>query len=124
MQVFQEDSERLLPNAFKVDHPSLTQDNLKEIYKDRITEYMYVEKDGLNCMQRFLKREKIDSSTKFLSGLINFIWGSYVYQMGQVNYWWRTSPPPPLLAPLWLEEHLKPILCKWIDEQMALSSSG
>ena len=123
MQVIQED-ERPLPNAFKVDHPCLTQDNLKEIYKHRITEYMYVEKDGLNCMQRFLKREKIDSSTKCLSGLINFIWGSYAYQMGQVNYWWKTSPPPPLMAPMWLEEHLIPIVSKWIDEQMALSSSG
>jgi len=114
--------DRELPNAYKVQHPVLSQDNLKEIYKQRITEYMYLEKDSLNCMQRYLKREKLDSSTKSLSDLINFVWASYVYYMGQTNYWWKTSPPPPLLAPVWLEEHLKPILSKWIDA--ALSSSG
>ena len=120
----EDDAQQPLPNAYKVDHPSLTQDNLKNIYKHRIAEYIYREKGGLNCMQRYLKQAKLDSSTKFLSGLINFIWGSYAYEMGQINYWWKTSPPPPLLAPVWLEEHLKPILSKWIDEQMALSSSG
>ena len=121
MSVFQEGN---LPNAYKVENPCLTQGDLKDIYKVRITEYIYKEKDGLNCLQRYLKREKVDSSTKFLSGLINFIWGSYVYEMSQKNYWWKTSPPPPLLAPVWLEEHLNPILSKWIDEQVALSSSG
>ena len=75
-------------------------------------------------MQRYLTREKLDSSTKFLSKLINFIWRSYAYDMGKINYWWKTSPPPPLIAPVWLEEHLQPILAEWIDEQMALSSSG
>ena len=120
----QEIQDRPLPNAYKSDHPSLTQENLKEIYKNRITEYMYNEKEGLNCMQRYLTREKLDSSTKFLSGLINFIWGSYAYDMGNINYWWKTSPPPPLMAPVWLEEHLTPILSKWIDKHMALSSSG
>ena len=119
-----QDSQDPLPNAYKGEYPCLTQNNLKDIYKQRITEYMYSKKEGLNCMQRYLKREKLDSSTKFLSGLINFIWGSYVYQMGQTNYWWSTSPPPPLMAPVWLEEHLQPVLSKWIDEQMALSSSG
>ena len=121
-ELLENDSQNLLPNAYKADHPCLTQDDLKEIYKHRISEYIYREKGGLNCMQRYLKREKLDSSTKFLSGLINFIWGSYAYEMGQINYWWRTSPPPPLMAPVWLEEHLKPILSKWIDA--ALSSSG
>lgn len=103
---------------------TLAQDTLKEVYKHRITEYMYIKKDGLNCLQRYLQQENIDSSTKFLSGLINFVWGSYAYDMGQKNYWWKTSPPPPVLAPVWLEEHLNPILCDWIDEQLASSSSG
>ena len=103
---------------------SVADDSLKEIYKKRITEYMYTEKGGLNCMQRYVTRENIDSSTKYLSELINFIWRSYAYDMGKINYWWKTSPPPPLIAPVWLEEHLHPIVAEWIDEQMALSSSG
>ena len=98
--------------------------NLKENYKMRITEYMYTEKEGLNCMQRYVTRENLDSSTKCLSELINFIWRSYAYDMGKINYWWKTSPPPPRIAPVWLEEHLQPIVAEWIDEQMALSSSG
>ena len=110
--------EMTLPSAY------LMQDTIKETYKNRITDYIYNEKDGLNCMQQFLKREKLDSSTKFLSNLINFIWVSYAYEMGKINHWWKTNPPPPLIAPVWLEEHLKPIVSKWIDEQMALSSSG
>ena len=114
--------DRELPNAYKGEHPLLTQGNLKEIYKQRITEYMYTQKDGLNCLENYKQRGSLDSSIKCLSGLINFVWASYVYHMGQTNYWWKTSPPPPLLAPVWLEEHLKPILCKWIDA--ALSSSG
>jgi hypothetical protein len=96
----------------------------KEIYKQRITEYMYREKDGLNCLKRYLNQEKLDSSTQFLAGLITFIWRSYAYDMGQQHYWWKTTPPPPLLAPVWLEEHLKPLVSKWIDEHLALSSSG
>ena len=102
----------------------MAEDNLKENYKKRIIEYMYTEKGGLNCMQTYLSREKLDSSTKFLSGLINFIWRSYANDMGKINHWWKTSPPPPLMAPVWLEEHLHPMMSKWIDEQMALSSSG
>lgn len=104
--------------------PNLPDNNTRKNYKNRITEYMYTEKGGLNCMQRYLTREKLDSSTKFLSELINFIWRSYAYDMGKINYWWKTSPPPPLIAPVWLEEHLQPIVAEWIDEQMALSSSG
>jgi hypothetical protein len=119
MSVFQDGE---LPNAYKGEHPLLTQSNLKEIYKQRICEYMYIQKDDLNCMQRYAKLVPLDSSTKCLSAMINYIWGSYVYHMGQTNYWWKTSPPPPLLAPVWLEEYLKPILSKWIDA--ALSSSG
>ena len=99
---------------------SLTQ----EIYKQRITEYMYKEKNGLNCLKQYLNQEKLDSSTQFLSGLITFIWRSYAYDMGQKHYWWKTNPPPPLLAPVWLEEHLTPLVSKWIDEHLALSSSG
>ena len=96
----------------------------KDKYKQDITEYMFREKDGVNCLKRYVNQEKLDSSTKFLSGLITFIWNSYTCDMGQVKHWWKTNPPPPLLAPVWIEEHLNPILCKWIDEHMALSSSG
>ena len=117
-------AEQPLPNAYKVEHPAFTQQNLTEIYKHRISEYIYEKKDGLNLLERFLKRGPLDSSLKCLSNLLNYIWGSYCYKMGQTNYWWKTSPPPPLLAPVWLEEHLTPILCKWIDKQLALSSSG
>ena len=120
----EEDAKRPLPNAYKVEHPALTQYNLSEIYKQRISEYIYEKKDGLNLLERYLKRGKVDSSCRYLSDLINFIWGSYCYKMGQMNYWWKTSPPPPLMAPVWLEEHLIPILSKWIDEQLSLSSSG
>lgn len=98
--------------------------DMKGIYTERITKYLYKEKDGLNCLQQYSKQEKLNSSTKCLSDLIHFVWRSYVHEMGQIKHWWKTNPPPPLLAPIWLEEHLKPILCKWIDEQMALSSSG
>ena len=100
------------------------QGNAREILKQGITEYMYREKDGLNCLKHYLNQEKIDSSTQFLSGLIHYIWRSYVYDMGQRYYWWKTNPPPPLLAPAWLEEHLNPLVSKWIDEHLALSSSG
>ena len=63
--------------------PSLPDNSMKKIYKKRIAEYMYTEKGGLNCMQRYLTREKLDSSTKCLSELINFIWRSYAYDMGK-----------------------------------------
>ena len=96
----------------------------KDKYKQDITEYMFREKDGVNCLKRYVNQEKLDSSTKFLSGLITFVWRSYTYDMSQVKHWWKTNPPSPLLPPVWIEEHLNPILCKWIDEHMALSSSG
>ena len=112
----QTDEEVPPSSASKSDHAFLMQDTPKEIYKKRITEYIYNKKDGLNCMQRF--------SSKCLSNLINFIWQSYACDMGRINHWWNTNPPPPLIAPVWLEEHLKPIVSKLIDEQMALSSSG
>lgn len=114
-----EDAQRQLPNAFKVDYPALTQSNLIEIYKNKISEYIYEKKDGLNLLERYLKRGKVNSSCNYLSDLINFIWGSYSYRMGQTNYWWKMAPTPPLMAPVWLEEHLKPTLSKWINEQLA-----
>ena len=92
--------------------------------KQKISEYIYEKNDGLSILERFIQRSPLDSSCKCLSDLLNYIWVSYCYEMGRTKYWWKTSPPPPLIAPVWLEEHLAPILSKWIDKQLALSSSG
>ena len=99
---------------------------MADIYnlKQKINEYIYKKKDSLSILERFIQHSPLDSSCKCLSTLLNYIWRSYCYEMGQTKYWWKTSPPPPLMAPVWLEEHLTPILSKWIDTQLALSSSG
>jgi hypothetical protein len=111
------DEQSLLPNMFKGTFPSLNQQTLIEMYKKEIQEYLYIiEKNKTNSvLERYILREGPPQETDvYIKKLIDFIWGSYCYHMGQTNYYWSKSPPPPLFTPEWLSTHLKPILKQWI----------
>ena len=75
-----------------------TQEGLIEIYKSEIEIYMNKSRPQGSVLEIARLRNK---------DVIEFVWGSYCYHMGQTNYFWRHGPPPPSDAPEWLKEHLK-----------------
>lgn len=113
----------MLPNICKTDHPHISQGMLAEIYKPRITEFIYTpDKEGKNILDRYLLRETLDTTDKYITDLINYIWASYCYMMGRTNYHFAHCPPPPMYAQEWLIQHLKPSLEEW--RESALISSA
>ena len=112
----------MLPNAYRTEHPCLTQANLQHIYKMRIEEYIFQDKSKL--LEKYKLKGPAENTDEYIKLLMQYIWSGYCYMMGQKNFWWQTAPPPPMVTPEWLQEFLKPILSKWINEQLALSSSG
>ena len=74
------------------------QAELIEIYKMAIEEYMIAPRAQGSVLD-IAKSRKDD--------VVEFVWSSYCYHMGQTNYFWRHGPPPPSEAPEWLREHLK-----------------
>jgi hypothetical protein len=75
-----------------------TQEELIEVYKVEIETYMNKPR---------IQGTVIEVAKKRNTDIIEFVWGSYCYHMGQTNYFWRHGPPPPSEAPDWLKEHLK-----------------
>ena len=74
-----------------------TQTDLIEIYKKAIETYMNTPRPQGTVVD-VAKDRKVD--------VVEFVWSSYCYHMGQTNYFWRHGPPPPTEAPSWLREHL------------------
>ena len=97
----------MLPNIFKAENPTITQAELIEVYKQRITEYIS-EKDTLGKTVADRYRERPGPKNRKL--MIDHIWASYCYMMGQTNFYWRSAPGLPLEAPEWLSNHLNPMV--------------
>jgi hypothetical protein len=74
-----------------------TQAELIEMYKIAIEEYMNTPRP---------QGSVLDVAKTRNSSILDFVWSSYCYHMGQTNYFWRHGPPPPTEAPDWLREHL------------------